>query len=59
MIISHRGNGNHNFKENSKEAIIFSLNDKNIDGIEIDIRFTKDKKMVLCHNATYDGKIIK
>ena len=59
MIISHRGNGNHNFKENSKEAIIFSLNDKNVDGIEIDIRFTKDKKMILCHNATYDGKIIK
>ena len=59
MIISHRGNGNHNFKENSKAAIIFSLNDKNVDGIEIDIRFTKDKKMVLCHNATYDGKIIK
>lgn len=59
MIISHRGNRNHNFKENSKEAIIFSLNDKNVDGIEIDIRFTKDKKMILCHNATYDGKIIK
>ena len=44
MIISHRGNGNHNFKENSKEAIIFSLNDKNVDGIEIAL--VSDKEII-------------
>lgn len=59
MIISHRGNGNHRYKENSKNAIRTVLEENYIDGIEIDVRFTKDKKMVLNHGTTYNSKIIK
>lgn len=59
MIISHRGNNNHKFKENSKEAILDVLNKDYIDGIELDIRFTKDKKIVLNHGNIYNHKIIK
>lgn len=59
MIISHRGNGNHIYKENSKDAIKKVLKENYVDGVEIDIRFTKDKRMVLNHGATYNNKIIK
>ena len=59
MIISHRGNGNHRYKENSKNAIKTVLKETYVDGVEIDVRFTKDKKMVLNHGATYNNKIIK
>lgn len=47
---AHRGRNNHSFKDNSKEAVINALNKKYIKGIEIDIRLTKDKKVVICHN---------
>lgn len=59
LIISHRGNDNHSFKENSKGAIISCLNESYIDGCEFDIRLTKDKKFVLNHGFLSDGKIIK
>ena len=59
MIISHRGNDNHKFKENTKEAIINALSKDYIDGAEFDIRITKDKRLVLNHSPIHDGKIIK
>lgn len=59
MIISHRGNDNHKFKENTKEAIINVLEKNYVDGVEFDIRVTKDKKLVLSHGFLHDGKIIK
>ena len=49
-LISHRGLNNHEYKENSREAIISSLNEDYIAGVEIDIRLTKDKKLVLYHD---------
>lgn len=49
-LISHRGNNDHNFLENSKEAILDVLSKKYIDGVEFDIRMTKDKKLILYHN---------
>ncbi len=49
-LIAHRGNDNHNFKENTKEAIINCLNEDYIAGVEFDIRLTKDKKIVINHN---------
>ena len=49
-LISHRGNNGHNFLENSKEAILDVLSKKYIDGVEFDIRMTKDKKLILYHN---------
>ena len=54
MFIAHRANDNHNYLENTKEAIIYCLNKEYIDGIEIDIRITKDKEFVLIHNMLID-----
>lgn len=48
-IISHRGNG-FGYKENTKEAIIKALNTSYIDGVEFDVRMTKDKKIVIIHD---------
>lgn len=57
-IIAHRGNDGI-YKENSFEAIINSLNKSYVDGVEFDIRLTKDGKFVLCHDPFYMGRIIK
>jgi len=54
MLIAHRGNDNHKYLENTKEAIIYCLNKNYIDGVEIDIRVTKDKEFVLIHNMIID-----
>ena len=54
MLIAHRGNDNHIYLENTKEAIIHCLNKEYIDGIEIDVRVTKDKEFVLIHNMLVD-----
>ena len=56
-IISHRANdGIH--KENSLEAILNSLNTKYVDGIEIDVRLTKDKKLIITHDIFSKGYYI-
>ena len=47
---SHRARDSHSFKDNSKEAINFVLNKSYIAGVELDIRLTKDKKLVIYHN---------
>ena len=49
-IISHRGNNNHNYEENTIDAILDVLSKEYIDGVEFDIRITKDNKFVLSHN---------
>lgn len=49
-FIAHRGNDNHEFIENTKEALIECLNSDYISGIEFDIRITKDRKIVIYHN---------
>ena len=54
MLIAHRGNDNHKYLENTKEAVINCLKENYIDGIEIDIRVTKDKEFVLIHNMLID-----
>lgn len=48
-VIAHRGITSDNIRENSYLAIKRALKDKNIDGVELDIRMTKDKKIVLNH----------
>lgn len=58
MFIAHRGNGKHKFLENTKEAIINVL-DEDVDGVEFDIRMTKDKKFVIHHDPIVKGLIIK
>ena len=58
-LIAHRGLTNENIKENTLEAFINAI-ENNYDGIELDIRLTKDKKIVVLHdkliNRTSDGK---
>ena len=53
MIAAHRGAHN-NVPENSLAAIKEAIK-LGIDIVELDIRFTKDRKMVLMHNKTIDG----
>lgn len=49
-IISHRGNNVSVYSKNTKEALISALETSFIDGIEFDIRITKDKKIVIIHD---------
>lgn len=53
-LIAHRGLHSKNTKENTLEAI--ELGDKNplIDGVEIDVRLTKDNEVVVIHDDTID-----
>ena len=48
-LIAHRGN-NGLFFENSKAAILTSLNTDYIAGVEFDVRYTLDKKFVIIHD---------
>ena len=57
-IIAHRGNDSTN-KENSLKAIINSLKKDYIDGVEFDIRLTKDKKFILNHDPFHKNHYIK
>lgn len=53
-LISHRGLDNHEFSENSLNAITNVLKKEYIEGIEIDVRITKDKEIVLIHDPVID-----
>ena len=53
-FIAHRGLDKHNFKENSIEAFKYCFNSSYIDGVEMDVRLTRDKKVVISHDD-YDG----
>lgn len=53
-FISHKGNGNHGFASNTKEAIFHILKNKKISGVEFDIRLTKDNKFVIIHDPIID-----
>ena len=57
-IIAHRGNDNIN-KENSIESILNSLNKCYVDGVEFDIRKTKDNKFIINHDPFYKNYFIK
>lgn len=51
-LIAHRGLYSHKYKENTKDSIIRAINKNYIKGIEIDVRLTKDKKLVIIHDST-------
>lgn len=57
-IIAHRANDEIH-KENTLEAILNSLTISYIDGIEIDIRMTKDYNFVIHHDPFYAGYYIE
>lgn len=48
---AHRAKDNHGYNENSKNAIKCTLSKDYITGIELDIRLTKDKKVIVYHDA--------
>lgn len=58
-LIAHRGLTSEYIKENTLEAYQNAINN-NFDGIELDLRLTKDKKLVCIHdkliNRTSNGK---
>ncbi len=49
-IIAHRANGGR-FKENTKEAVLDVLTYDYVDGVELDVHMTQDKKFVVHHNG--------
>ena len=51
-IIAHRGIYNNKIKENTYLAIFNAFNNKNIYGVEFDIRLTKDNQIVVIHDKT-------
>lgn len=55
-FIAHRGNLTHDYPGNSKEALLESIENPIISGIELDVRMTKDKKIVIFHNFMIDDK---
>ena len=59
QLIAHRGLHNKDIKENTIDAFLNAINN-NYDGIELDIRYTKDKEIVVLHdsfiNRTSNGK---
>ena len=58
-IIAHRGNHGSKYNQNTKENLLSALGKNYVDGIELDIRITKDKKIVIIHdfiiNLVSDG----
>ena len=54
-IIAHRGFSSISI-ENSKEALELGFNAIYTDGVEIDIRLTKDEKIILSHNDEINNK---
>ena len=50
-LIAHRALDSYLYNENTKEAIEYCLNRKYIKGVEIDVRLTKDNKLVLIHDS--------
>lgn len=55
-FIAHRGNLNHSYPANSKEALLSSIQDELVSGIELDVRMTKDNKIIVFHNYLIDDK---
>lgn len=51
-LVSHRGNNNNDYRENTMDAITESLKEDYIDGVEFDVRITKDNEIVLIHDMT-------
>ncbi len=51
-LISHRGNNDHSYQENTIGAVLSSLKEDYIKGVEIDVQITKDKKLVVNHDYT-------
>lgn len=51
-LIAHRGRDSSLFGENTKEGVIDSFDRSYVSGVEIDVRITKDNKIVVIHDMT-------
>ncbi len=49
-LIAHRGNDNHSFIENTINALISCLDRPYINGVELDVRITKNQEIIIYHN---------
>lgn len=58
MFIAHRGKVTSNVNENTISAFQNAIYDNNYQGFELDIRTTKDKKLVVVHDFFSDGNLI-
>lgn len=50
MIIAHRGRTQESYGDNTKEGLLHALSIPEIDGVELDVRKTKDNHLVLIHD---------
>ena len=58
MFIAHRGNNGMGFRENSVSAFMNCFNTGYIDGVEMDVRLTRDSVVVVSHSDLFEGKVI-
>lgn len=58
MFIAHRGKVTNNVYANTLLSFKEALNDSKYEGIELDIRTTKDKKFVVIHDFFSNGNLI-
>lgn len=52
-LIAHRG-GRNMYAPNTKEALLYALDLPYVSGVELDVRMTKDKKIVIIHDSMID-----
>lgn len=53
-LIAHRGLQSKNSRENTLEAILLANKNSLVDGVEIDVRLTKDNQLVVIHDEFID-----
>jgi len=56
-FIAHRGLASKHNPENSEEAILLGTKHKKIDGVEFDVRLTKDEQVVVFHDEQIDRMV--
>lgn len=59
MFIAHRGAATNTKHANTLAAFLNAINNSNYRGFELDIRVSKDNKIVVCHDPFIDGLLIK
>lgn len=58
-LIAHRGIHHDNVHENTLTSITKALEDDRFSGVEFDVRVTKDRELVIFHDAYYNDKLIR